>query len=110
MEFCPKCGGVLLPKKGILYCRKCGFEKKIDDNSTAAIIIERKRDRGDEEGNPKGVILIEEEIATLPKAKVKCPKCGNTEAYWWMYQTRAGDEPTTRFYRCTRCKHTWREY
>jgi len=27
-----------------------------------------------------------------------------------MIQTRAADEPPTRFYRCTKCGHTWREY
>ncbi|MEM4865380.1 MAG: hypothetical protein QXY09_02690 [Acidilobaceae archaeon] len=25
-------------------------------------------------------------------------------------QTRAADEPPTRFYRCTKCGYTWREY
>ena len=27
-----------------------------------------------------------------------------------MFQTRSADEPTTRFYRCQKCKFTWREY
>ncbi|MCD6114052.1 MAG: transcription factor S, partial [Thermoprotei archaeon] len=40
----------------------------------------------------------------------ECPKCGNREAYVWMMQTRAADEPPTRFYRCTKCGYTWREY
>ena len=33
MEFCPKCGGIMIPSKSnnitILKCSKCGFEKKI---------------------------------------------------------------------------------
>ncbi|MDP6459515.1 MAG: transcription factor S, partial [Candidatus Hydrothermarchaeota archaeon] len=29
---------------------------------------------------------------------------------WWLLQTRKADESETRFYRCTKCKFTWREY
>ena len=40
-----------------------------------------------------------------------CAKCGNTEAYFRMQQTRSADEPSTRFYRCTdqKCCHNWKE-
>ncbi|PIO07920.1 transcription factor S, partial [Candidatus Pacearchaeota archaeon CG10_big_fil_rev_8_21_14_0_10_35_219] len=31
-------------------------------------------------------------------------------AYFWTMQTRAADESETKFYRCTKCDHTWREY
>ena len=54
--------------------------------------------------------MIEEDIATMPRVKVECRKCKNGEAYYWMLQTRAGDEPATKFFRCTKCKYTWREY
>ena len=37
-----------------------------------------------------------------------CPECGNTQAYWWIVQTDSGDEPSTQFFRCTECNHTWR--
>ena len=37
-------------------------------------------------------------------------KCDNREAVSWMFQTRSADEPTTQFFRCTKCKHTWRNY
>ena len=40
----------------------------------------------------------------------KCESCGHDEAVWWMFQTRSADEPTTRFYRCQKCKYTWRDY
>ncbi len=39
---------------------------------------------------------------------VICPKCGNTQANWWMVQTDSADEPSTQFFRCTKCRHTWR--
>ena len=46
----------------------------------------------------------------LPTIEAKCEKCGHGEAVWWMLQTRSADEPTTQFYRCTSCGHTWRNY
>ena len=30
MEFCPKCGKMLMPKKGMIKCR-CGYEKSLKD-------------------------------------------------------------------------------
>jgi DNA-directed RNA polymerase subunit M len=56
------------------------------------------------------VEVVSEEDSALPIVDAKCQKCGNRQAYHWEQQTRAGDEPATRFYRCTSCKHTWREY
>ncbi len=44
------------------------------------------------------------------KTRVKCPKCGNMEAYVWIEQTRAADEPPTKIYKCTKCGYMWREY
>ena len=40
----------------------------------------------------------------------ECPKCGHRTAYFWLVQTRAGDEPETKFLRCEKCGHTWRDY
>ena len=40
----------------------------------------------------------------------KCPKCGNDEAHYFVYQTRAADEAPTIFYKCTRCGYRWRSY
>ena len=47
---------------------------------------------------------------TMPTIEIECEKCGNNEAVWWMLQTRSADEPTTQFYRCTKCEYTWRNY
>ena len=57
------------------------------------------------------VTVIEEEAKpALPTTRAKCPKCGHQTAFWWLQQTRAADEATTRFHRCAKCGHTWREY
>lgn len=55
-------------------------------------------------------VLKEKDASITPVIAANCPKCGNKEAYFWTSQTRSGDEAETRFFRCTKCKHTWREY
>jgi len=100
VEFCPKCGSFMLMKNGKLVCRKCGYEK---EGESKEFIIESKR-------NTNEIPVIESNIETLPKTNAICPNCGNKEAYWWIRQLRAADEPEVRFYRCTKCGKTWREY
>ena len=52
----------------------------------------------------------EDQDESRPTIKIECEKCGHDEAVWWMLQTRSADEPTTQFYRCTKCGYTWRNY
>ena len=40
--------------------------------------------------------------------KVECSKCGNNQAHWWIVQTDSADEPITQFFRCIKCRLTWR--
>ena len=42
--------------------------------------------------------------------EIACPKCNAKKAISWVEQTRASDEPPTRFYKCASCGYTWREY
>jgi len=85
-----------------LVCRKCGFEKDIENDEKMVIKSERKKEE---------IPVIEgEESRPLPTINVVCPFCGNNEAYWWMRQLRAADESEVRFFRCTKCGKTWREY
>jgi len=108
MKFCEKCGNLMFPGKkgrGLVYiCRNCGHishSKKITTSISERIKNEKR----------KIPILTEEDaLKQYPKTKIICPKCGNNEAYWYMQQTRAADEPPTRFYSCTKCGHKWREY
>ncbi|MFC1686220.1 transcription factor S [Nanoarchaeota archaeon] len=101
MKFCPKCGIMLTMKNGKLVCSKCGHEE-----GPVVIQVKEKVDKGPEVG--EGVVGTGEE--TLPLTDEKCPKCGNMRSYSWSLQTRAGDEGPTSFFKCTKCKHTWREY
>ena len=55
-------------------------------------------------------IVKEKDMDVFPVVANICDKCNNKEAYFWTSQTRSGDEAETRFFKCTKCKHTWREY
>lgn len=103
--FCPKCGSILIPKregsKKLLVC-SCGYKSSKTDDAVIKEAVTKKE---------KKVEVIEHgEIETLPKMKATCDKCGHNEAYFWTVQTRAGDEPETKFIKCTKCGHTWRDY
>lgn len=114
VEFCPKCGALLVPQKpgngnrAVLACTKCGFKKELGKEGKYTLSQSVKHSQKDR------TLVIESEVnvETLPKVKgvVTCSKCGNDEAYYWFLQTRRGDEPPTRFYKCVKCGHVWREY
>lgn len=59
---------------------------------------------------PEIEIVGEQDENMLPLCEADCPKCEHKKAYYWLIQTRAGDEPETKFLRCEKCKHTWRDY
>ena len=86
-------------KKILVKC-SCGYKKDSEDN----IKITEEVKEG------KKVEVIEKEENTLPVVEAECPKCAHGKAQYWLIQTRAGDEPETRFYKCEKCKHTWRDY
>ncbi|MBI2134328.1 transcription factor S [Candidatus Woesearchaeota archaeon] len=100
--FCPKCGSIMLPKKTAtetkMACGKCGHIGNQPSKITEK--IQGKRE----------IEVVEKKEDILPKTPAECSKCGNNEAYYWLIQTRAGDEPETKFLRCSKCEHTWRDY
>ncbi|MBS3132348.1 transcription factor S [Candidatus Woesearchaeota archaeon] len=103
--FCPKCGSILLPKKEgskkLLAC-SCGYKSTEIDQA-------KIKEPGAKKG--RAVEVIEKgELETLPKTGAECPKCGHKTAYYWLVQTRASDEPETKFLKCEKCGHTWRDY
>lgn len=103
--FCPKCGSILLPKKEnnkkLLVCQ-CGYKtSKIESVQIKEVVPNAGVDVN---------VVDKGRLETLPKTSVECPKCGHRTAYFWLVQTRAGDEPETKFLRCEKCSHTWRDY
>ncbi len=101
MEFCPKCGCVLVEKRKNFGCPRCGYTPKSKVKIESSENIQRK---------PKIGVISDKDTDVFPITNANCPKCNNKEAYFWTSQTRAGDEAETKFFRCTKCKHTWREY
>lgn len=106
MIFCDKCNSLMYPDGKKLVCRKCGAYKlasKLKGNLSISEKIEH---------NPDDDVYVERnsEDEILPTANEECPECNNKTAYFWFEQTRSLDEPETRFFRCTECKFTWREY
>ncbi len=84
-----------------MVCRKCGHKMpKIAGD--ALVSKTRQLDRV--------IPVLEQESAGLPTTNARCPDCGNNEAYWWLRQLRSADESEVRFFRCTKCNKTWREY
>jgi len=104
MKFCPKCGSLLIPKKEdnkrIMAC-SCGYKNTDAQATTMKETIKKESE----------IEVVEEgKNETLPLVEAICPKCNHDKAYFWLIQTRASDEPETKFYRCEKCKHTWRDY
>lgn len=93
--------------RAMYVCDKCGYSEGVKKEESRH--IETRPVVSEAEPSIK-VIEDEADIKTLPVTSTECPKCGNKEAFWWMVQTRSADEPTTQFFRCTKCNYTWRHY
>jgi DNA-directed RNA polymerase subunit M len=102
MEFCPKCGAVLIQKVKNDGCPRCNYSAKGKTKITTSEKIEEK--------NEIAVVGKGKNEGTLPIINEKCKECKNDKAYFWTIQTRSGDEAETKFFKCVKCDHTWRSY
>ena|SRR3989338_3818722 len=106
MKFCEKCKSIMIPKKSgsktIMVCTSCGVK---DDKIEHTVLKENTK----KESSKIEVIDTNKEH-NLPLTDEVCPKCGHDKAYYWLTQTRAADESETKFMRCQKCDHTWRDY
>ncbi len=112
-RFCPRCGAILKPQKinGEMYlvCPRCGYRVKATEKDLQSYRVKTRIKHT--EKDRLIVVKDEDRVRGLPITRdVTCPRCGYHEAYYWMVQTRAADEPPTRFYKCRRCGYVWREY
>lgn len=101
--FCPKCGSLLMPKKNkkVLVC-SCGYIDKEKANIKLSEKIKEKE---------KIEVMDEnDDLKILPMIDAECPKCKHGKARFWTTQTRAADEAETKFQRCEKCGHVWRDY
>lgn len=100
--FCPKCGSIMMPKKvegKMSMSCSCGHSSA----SGNVTISEKMQDKNDFE-------VVEEKLSNYPITDEKCKKCGNGKAYFFTKQTRSADEPETKFMKCVKCGHQWRDY
>jgi DNA-directed RNA polymerase subunit M len=101
--FCPRCGFILkLKKQGkkrVMSC-SCGYVSKDPSAKITEHLVKPEERLG----------AVEEKMTHLPKTRVLCPKCNHNHAYFWTLQTRSADEAETKFFKCEKCGHTWREY
>jgi DNA-directed RNA polymerase subunit M len=93
----------MFPKNGNLECRKCGHSEPIEENAKAFFSKSKMEEH-------EVVVLEGDQMSGLPSTNAKCSECGNNTAYWWLRQLRSADESETRFFKCTKCGFTWREY
>ena len=80
----------------------CGY--KSEDTATTTIKEVGKK------SEEVRIADAEDDMKVYPITDAECPKCGHKKAYYWTVQTRAGDEPETKFLKCQKCKSTWRDY
>jgi DNA-directed RNA polymerase subunit M len=101
MEFCPKCGAVLIQKTKNAGCPRCKYSAKGKVKiKTSETINELK----------EVAVISGKDPQTLPIVNEKCKECGHDKSYFWTVQTRASDEAETKFFKCVKCGHTRREY
>ncbi|MFX1410134.1 MAG: transcription factor S [Promethearchaeota archaeon] len=110
VEFCPECSSLLRKQiiNGEYYLAcKCGYQKEQEKSKKELKTSIQKKKKALE----KNLVILSEDdkISVYPKVNRDCPRCGYSEAETWQRQIRGADEPMTHFFRCVKCKYTWRE-
>ncbi|MDP3881691.1 MAG: transcription factor S [Nanoarchaeota archaeon] len=101
MEFCEKCGGIIKVEGDKAACASCGVKAKKRPKIEASEKINQQE---------KIEVIKEGSDNVYPLIAIECLKCGHKRGYFWTTQTRASDEPETKFFKCEKCKYTWRKY
>jgi len=101
MQFCPKCGAMLVLKAKNYGCPRCSYSIKGKTSMKTSEKILNKTEVA---------VVKEKDSEVHPIVSATCQDCGNDKAYFWTIQTRSGDEAETKFFKCTKCKKTWRDY
>lgn len=108
MEFCDKCGSMMLPStlegKVILKC-KCGAIKPFSEETSESYKVHTKIEHPirNEVTNLSEVLSWKEENLRSSIKDFKCPSCGYDKAHLETRQTRSADEGMTHFIICLKC-------
>ena len=109
MEFCDKCGNIMLPSKTndgtkIFKC-KCGCTKPFSEERSQSYKITTKIEHSirEEVTNISEVMEWKEKNLRSSIKNFKCPRCGYDKAHLETRQTRSADEGMTHFITCLKC-------
>jgi len=95
MEFCPKCGSIIIAKDKKFVCAKCNYRPKGKVKIETSEKITKKEEVA---------VVKDGQDDTNPIIEIDCGKCKNKKAFFWTKQTRSSDESETKFYKCTKCQ------
>lgn len=107
--FCPHDKTLMRMSNGVLTCPKCGATKE----PGASLVVktpdpvEKVRNKFSDLGVIEDPSKYDFMVHPIDDSQW-CGRCGNRGAYYYLMQTRKADEPTTRFYRCTKCGKQWK--
>jgi len=100
MQFCPKCGTILMQKRKNFGCPRCNYSTKEKIKLTTSEKIDELKEVAVIKGKQPDI---------RPVTTEKCEKCPNDKTYFWTVQARAADEAETKFFQCTKCGHTMKD-
>merc|ERR1719447_882907 len=119
MQFCPICGNLLAVwivhggtiGQSMWRCDICNYKCAINRCFKTQLDISAYEKRASE------VISRADRMegAQITDRNQECEQmfngevCGCTKAEFWEQQIRSADEPTTTFYKCTKCGFQWME-
>ncbi|CAK9251876.1 unnamed protein product [Sphagnum jensenii] len=105
MHFCPICGNLLLvdnEKNGMQFsCPTCPYVHDIQRRYTSSVKIKAKE--------IDDVLGGAEAWENVDRTTTSCPFCNHDTAYFKQIQIRSADEPSTIFYKCTKCEGQWND-
>ena len=103
--FCPSCSTLLMAESEdgsmCFGCQTCSFKYLVERTLTKSMPLVNKV--------VDDVLGGEEAWKNVDRTQPQspCPQCGHNEAFFMQIQIRSADEPTTEFYKCCNCMHSW---
>ena len=74
MEFCPKCGCVIVEKNKKFICPRCNYKSKTKIKIEVSENIQK---------TPRIGIITDKDTDVFPIINAICPKCNHKEAYFF---------------------------
>ena len=110
VNFCEKCGSLLIPERKDdgslkLFCKNCKADSK-EKYKESSYQVKSKINHTEKDR----LTVIEQDFDVRPTTRVACPKCNHPEARYWEAEDRRKEEwETTMYYQCVKCGWVWSE-